>query len=97
VPTIAVSPTPWPAQPPGYTTTPTTTDPAPISAALKRHFDDELSQIQSGKSIRVGGALTTAGAQVGVGFRRGTWTAAVYAGREWSSGWLAGGQVAWSR
>jgi hypothetical protein len=70
--------------------TPTPVDPQPISTALKRHFDEELSLIPSGKSVRVSGAVTTVGAQVGVGFKRGPWTAAAYAGREWGSGWLAG-------
>lgn len=72
-------------------------DPQPISAALKRHFDEELAQIESGHTVRVGAGVTTVGAQVGVGFRRGSWTAAGYAGREWGSGWLAGVNVAWSR
>lgn len=72
-------------------------DPQPISAALRRHFDAELSQIQSGQSLRVGVAVTTMGAQVGIGFRRGGWTVAGYAGREWSSGWLAGANVAYTR
>ena len=59
------------ATPPQGGTSTTPADPRPISDALKRHFDEELSQIQSGKSVRVGGALTTAGVQVGVGFQRG--------------------------
>lgn len=76
---------------------PVAPDPMPISAALKRHFDEELSQIQTGQSLRVSAGVTMAGAQVAVGFRRGNWTATGYAGREWSSGWLAGANVVYSR
>jgi hypothetical protein len=76
---------------------PTPADPQPISAALKRHFDEELSQIATGKTVRVGAAITTIGAQVGIGFRRGNWTSAAYAGREWQRGWLAGAHASWSR
>jgi hypothetical protein len=71
-------------------------DPKPISAALQRHFDQVLSQIPTGKSGQVGLAVTTAGMEASVGAKRGGLTATVYAGREWTSGWLAGGRVAWA-
>ena len=69
---------------------PAQNDPQPVSAALRRHFDEELAQIPTGKSGRVSGALTTSGVEVGIGFKRGPWSASGWAGRERTSGWLAG-------
>jgi hypothetical protein len=65
-------------------------DPQPVSVALRRHFDEELAQIPTGKSGRLSGALTTSGVGIGIGFRRGPFTLSTWGGREWSSGWLAG-------
>ena len=69
---------------------PTNPDPQPISAALRKHFDEELARIPSGKTGQAGLAVTTQGIGVGAGVRRGPWTAAGWAGREWTSGWAAG-------
>lgn len=66
-------------------------DPQPVSAALRRHFEEELSAIESGKTVRIGAAVTTVGVQAGAAVRRGPWTGAAWAGREWvRGGWLAG-------
>lgn len=72
-------------------------DPKPISAALKRHFDEELSQIKTGRTGQVNLTATTAGVSLGGSVKKNTKAGEIevvgYVGREWVTGWLAGGKV----
>ena len=76
--------------------------PKPISDSLQRHMDDVLSQIPSGKTLIVTGAVTTTGAMAGIGvkksFNRWDLTGSGYAGKVWGgSGWEAGVRASISR
>ena len=68
-------------------------NPMPVSAALQAHFDSELSHIRTGETGQATLSVTTTGIGLGAGIRKGHWEATAWGGRNWSSGWLAGGQV----
>lgn len=71
-------------------------DPKPVSDALKRHFDQVAAQVPVNKRGQVQVAVTTEGVEGSIGFKRGPWSAAAYAGKDWDSGWLAGVRGAWT-
>lgn len=75
-------------------------NPQPISTALAAHFAQELSQIKSGKTLQGNLAITTTGVGAGIGVRKDykkvTVEATAWGGREWTSGWLAGGKIGFS-
>lgn len=63
---------------------------APISDSLKRHIDEALSKIITGKSVYIGGGIAMTGVRVEGGIRRGPITVGGYAGRLWGGQWEAG-------
>ncbi len=71
-------------------------DPQPVSPSLERHMRDVLSQIPSGRTGVVTGAVTTSGVELGGGARarlkRFDVAGSGWVGREWGAGkgWLAG-------
>lgn len=72
-------------------------EPKPISDALKRHFDEVLAQIPTGKRGQIGVGVTTAGVEASLGTRWGNVTATGWAGRAWGGGgWLAGARVGYA-
>jgi len=76
----------------------TVSSPTPISAALKQHLDDVLSQIPTGKTVLVSGGLTTTGVMGSVGVKRTIkafdLTASGYAAKQWGApGWEAGARA----
>jgi hypothetical protein len=67
----------------------------PISDSLKKHLDEVLTQIPSGKTGQVTLAVSNTGAVASIGIKRALgkvdWTGSGYAGKVWgASGWEAG-------